>query len=100
MEQPYYRLRQLIKEKYGEDKFSTGCQLVKQWLCHATKTFYIVNDIRNWCNIHNDVIHELTEQEAKALRQLFNLQRNEELYTDPQTTPEHLKTKPHAKSND
>jgi hypothetical protein len=98
MEQPYYRLRELIKAKYGEDKFSTGCQLVAQWLRHNTMTFFGSADIINICNLRSESF-PLEEDHAKALRQLFGLKRNEELYTFPENTPPHLKTNQHANTD-
>lgn len=93
MEQPYYRLRELIKTKYGEEKFHLGMQLVAKWVQYHTKEYTTGAHVLNVCNLRSDS-YQLTAEQATALRQLFSLKRNEELYTFPEHTPEHLKTKP------
>jgi hypothetical protein len=94
MEQPFYRLRELIKTKYGEDKFGLGCQLTAQWLNNHQKSHWFdLAQVNNLASLRTGTLI-FTEDQATALRQLFGLKRNEELYTFPEHTPEHLKTKP------
>lgn len=103
MEQPYYRLRELIKNKYGEDKFNLGCQLTAQWLNgQQKKDWFSIATIINLASARTAEMFMLTEDQATALRKLFAIKRNEELYTYPEHTPEHLKTKQesHAESPD
>jgi len=59
-------LKELIIEKYGEDKFSTGCQLVAQWVSPA----YTCSLIADYCSglLQN---FSFTKKENKKLFTLF-----------------------------
>jgi hypothetical protein len=98
MEQPYYRLRELIKQKYGEDKFGLGCQIVARWLNHSEGQFtFSPQHILNISNLRFDT--HLLDRQSESLCKLFGLQRHEELYTFPENTPPHLKTNQHANTD-
>lgn len=78
---PVYRLRDLIKDKYGEKKFLQGCNYVAQWLAVSAQSRYKQYDIANLCALMDEKNVGLTPIEKEALRQLFGLRSIEALYT-------------------
>lgn len=89
-EKPFYRLKELIIDKYGAEKFETGCTLVARWVSSQIRVAVVnaawvqrMSETRDGKN----PIYQLTEEEAKALKDLFKLQSSRELYTLPETTP-------------
>jgi hypothetical protein len=81
---PFYRLRQLIIEKYGEDKFETGCELVARWVTHELRLEVNVHDVKCIC----DYVDRPVESEVcTSLMHLFKLNSAKELHTIPETTP-------------
>lgn len=89
----YYRLEELILKKYGKAKFSLGCELVASWMntgLPKVNTF-TPQLVMLYCNYAIGVVAPLTTAEADKLMQLFGLQRVEELFTQPEATPDYLK---------
>jgi hypothetical protein len=89
----YYRLEQLILKKYGNAKFTLGCELVAQWMNTGLPKVnkWQAHTVINYCSYNPEVTHPLTTAEASKLMQLFGLQRVEELFTQPEATPDYLK---------
>lgn len=97
MHTPYYRLKELIIEKYGEEKFDVGCELVARWLSFATKEKVNEGWLEVMCDRTDqpDMYFQFTGDQAHALKQLFKLNTFSELYTYPETTPSYyFKLKP------
>lgn len=88
---PFYRLEQLIIEKYGEDKIITGRALVASWVRATTKEKVDANWVQLICKTseaHPIPVYTLSGTQAKALKSLFKLDSYKELYTVPETTPQ------------
>lgn len=86
---PFYRLKELIIEKYGEDKFEAGCDLVVRWLRHELNATINVSEIKFMCNIDQSSTERMTYPACTSLLQLFRLQSHTELYTLPETAPQY-----------
>ncbi len=70
-------LKQLIIEKYGEDKFLTGCQLVAQWVSFELKDcMFSPKYIETICRNHE--VKPLPVEVDKAIRKLFGISQAEE----------------------
>lgn len=83
---PYYRLRQLIYGKYGEDRFALGCEITSRWVAFETGKKCSMEDVQYWCNLLADEIqvHQstpITVSQLKALQQLFGVANKLELFT-------------------
>lgn len=89
-EKPFYRLKELIIEKYGAAKFETGCTLVASWINFNTKENTNSDWVQFFCKATGDspAIYQLSSSQAKALKSLFKLDSYKELYTIPETCPE------------
>lgn len=89
----FYRLEELILKKYGVAKFTLGCELVMQWMNSSLPKVnnWQVHTVMNYCSYNPEVTYQLTTAEADKLMQLFGLQRVEELFTQPEHTPDYLK---------
>lgn len=90
LETPFYRLKQLIIEKYGDEKFTTGCALVAAWVSAETKEkvdALWVQLISKISEAHPVPVYQLSGPQAKALKSLFKLDSYKELYTIPETCP-------------
>lgn len=73
-QKPYYKLRQLIYNKYGEEKFAIGCKIVARWVSFETKTNVSAQKVLAWCNKKNwEDAPFMVYIEFKALSRLFNL---------------------------
>ncbi len=81
MSEPIYKLKQPIIKKYGQEKFSLGCEIVAQWLCGYTGVLWRTEDIIELCNTSN--LQKLSSEEEELLRKLFGLQTVEEIYNKP-----------------
>lgn len=88
-----YRLEELILNKYGKAKFTLGCELVIQWMnCGLPKVnSWQPHTVISYCSFNPEINPPLTVEEADKLMKLFGLQRVEELFTQPETTPDYLK---------
>ncbi len=83
---PYYRLRQLIYGKYGEDRFALGCEITARWVAFETHKKCTMEDVQYWCNLLADEIQvnqstPITVSQLKALQQLFGVGNKLELFT-------------------
>lgn len=78
MSKPFYRLKELIEEKYGagDYRFKTGCKLVGQWLSVGDHAHWSCQNIMNLCAIQKDY---LTPAQKELLRQLFGLEKVDHL---------------------
>lgn len=81
-----YKLKELILQKYGEESFSTGCELVAQWLRNAGENFWIAEDVKEMCELTKPIM-KLTFSEGMLLMQLFSLKEPEDIFN----YPEHIK---------
>ncbi len=70
-------LKQLINEKYGPERFLTGCIRVAQWLQVEVNKKYSENDILAMCSQDNPF--ENNEPELNALKKLFGVKSFENL---------------------
>jgi hypothetical protein len=87
--EPVYTLRHLIYQKYGEQKFALGCELISRWVKFELRgldkkliskwTPEKVNHLCNATKLNSDLVYE----EAEALRQIFGLSSINQLYTQP-----------------
>lgn len=76
-----YKTKQLMCEKYGEDRFALACEIVSRWLLFYTKKkVYDSIWVERMCNAHKYSEIELTHEVAEALRKLFGLKSYEELF--------------------
>lgn len=89
----YYRLEELILKKYGKAKFTLGCELVAQWMNTGLPKVnqWFSRHVMLYCNYQIGIIAPLSVADADKLMQLFGLQRVEELFTNPEQTPDYLK---------
>ena len=70
------RIRELLLNKYGEDKILLGCEIVTSWVSHEIKDERFSQD---------DVFllidgKQMTEPVAEALRKLFGLKNMADLF--------------------
>lgn len=82
---PFYRLRSLIEEKYGAERFDFGCQIVARWLSFETKIEITEMAVKTLCDEESENIETFFPRTSKALINLFHLQSAKELYTFPET---------------
>jgi hypothetical protein len=82
MNKPYYRLEELIKEKYGETNYATGCDIVARGLNHDSKVKIGGIDIAHISRITDD-LDSLTINQLIKLKQLFTLSSFQELFNPP-----------------
>jgi hypothetical protein len=82
-QQPYYRLKYLMLDKYGENSFSTGLTLIASWLSYQCNEEYTEGWVRAMCDITKkpSKLFMLSPHAAEALASLFKLRSTEELYT-------------------
>jgi len=80
---PYYRLKTLITEKYGQSRFDLGCRLVASWLKYDVKLDFSKEDIDAFCNTNLPGVR-FTPSVAISLKNLFKLQSIKELFTHPE----------------
>ena len=75
----YYRLYDLIIQKYGAEKFAVGCLITAQWI-NTIKPYPPVTpvEIESICNTKY-ATDRIGFVEAEKLRQLFGLQTTDEL---------------------
>lgn len=83
-EKPVYRLRELIIDKYGKQKFEQGCMFVAQWIRFADVVRITPQHIVNFCALQSETNVRLNNQQKEALRQLFGLISTADLYTTVQ----------------
>lgn len=79
-----YRLRHLIYQKYGEDKFALGCELVARWVrldIDSSGVRWTAPMVLQLCNATTKSNYPLYPNEGEALRRLFGLNSIEELFT-------------------
>jgi hypothetical protein len=78
---PVYTLKQLMYDKYGEERFAIACEIVARWIKFETKKEqYDAIWVNSMCNAHADSEFELFEDVAEALRRLFGLESFAELF--------------------
>ncbi len=81
MSKPALRLRELIEQKYGEDRFALGCYIVCRWM--TTPNFRCtVNLIEGYCNTKQGQSVGLLPAGEEKLRKLFGLKNSADLYTN------------------
>jgi hypothetical protein len=86
---PFYRLRDLLFKKYGENNFNTGCTLLAWFLTYEIKEPYSKDWVRLICETTeaSSGWTMLKSTEAEALRAFFKLSSPRELYSIPETAP-------------
>lgn len=99
MSNPIYKLRDLINDKYGEDRFVLGCEITARWVTIETDQPCSTEDVQQWSDLtvedskehYNSLMSEatvplthkfLTVDHAEALRQLFGLQSSRDLFNN------------------
>jgi hypothetical protein len=76
-----YTLKQLLYEKYGEERFSIACEITARWVQFETKNKHFnVEWIQQLCNACDISEVEIYSPAAEALRKLFGLKTIDELY--------------------
>ncbi|MDP1763055.1 MAG: hypothetical protein Q8L07_04140 [Sediminibacterium sp.] len=82
-----YTLRKLIYQKYGEQKFALGCELVSRWVNFELRGIspkrvnrWTQQRVVDLCNAESGTNISFYYEEAEALRQLFGLQSINQLY--------------------
>jgi hypothetical protein len=76
-----YTIKQLMYEKYGEEKFAVACEIVGRWVQFETKNkFFNADWILKLCNAGEMTEVEMYEPAAEALRKLFGLKTIDELF--------------------
>jgi hypothetical protein len=88
-----YGLRQLITNKYGEDKFGVGCLIVAMFVGHKSEHKWTRQMVEDICN-SKKYDSEITVADAERFKQLFGLHSIDQLY-ELETTPVE-QTKPQA----
>lgn len=73
------RLKELIENKYGADKFEFGCEMVAQFVQFETCISLTIQTVRHWTVDESDI----WEEAEKPLRALLNVKTIEELYVAP-----------------
>lgn len=82
----FYRLRELIYQKYGEAKFSLGCEIVARWVAFETKETCTSEAVEAWCNVLKEEYNYTAKkfgiypQQARALQRLFGLSHFDEIF--------------------
>lgn len=76
-----YTLKQLMFEKYGEDRFSLACEIVARWVQFETKQKHFTKEwVEKICNASDISDAEIYMPAAEALRRLFGLRTIEQLF--------------------
>ncbi len=82
---PAYTIRQLMYNKYGEDRFELACGIVSLWLKFEMKDErYTAEWVQRVCNTSDEFRSRhkvLTDAEALALRRFFGYKITEGLVT-------------------
>lgn len=93
--QYYFRLRELICAKYGEDRFALGCEITARWLNwpyrNTARVRFTAVHIEAMCAVtnmealvdHGNNIPAITLADHESLSKLFNLADGMSIYTTP-----------------
>jgi hypothetical protein len=83
---PFYRLRDLIEERYGPHQVQFGCMIVARFVTFETKQEVTLSWMISLCSAqeHNTM---LTPQIAAVMVRLFELHSARELFSFPEHIP-------------
>lgn len=80
---PVYTIKQLMFNKYGEDRFALACEIVARWVQFETKNKeYDAHFICRLANAHADSEFDMPYEVEEPLRQLFGLKTTDLLYNE------------------
>lgn len=80
----YYALKQLMYDKYGEEKFSVACAIVLQWVNFKKPDHrkWTLEKLETICKTETGNNIPVTYEDGERLRILFNLKSVEQLFTN------------------
>jgi hypothetical protein len=94
---PLYRIRDLMIEKYSEEKFELGCLVVARWVTGGKPKLmtnfkpqhlaWTTERVKEMCVATSFDEFPLSHIEAELLRRLFGLRTCTDLFTFVETTP-------------
>ena len=75
-----YGLRQLMYDKYGEEKFAIACLIVARFVGFKSDFVWNAETIRQMCNTTADDVG-VSISDGERFKQLFGLDSTDQLFT-------------------